>query len=440
MKQVFSLVALLVSLCLIRPAVAGLFQNAIYLDDNNFNAQVTNVDKDTIWLITFYVPWCDHCKSFAPVFDQTVNRLRADGYKINYGAIDVDANPKTGRFYNINSSPTVKVFYHNGEDIEERNYLGERDSDSLYNYCQNFYRSKNLRYSRLPADYVDGTVIDLNDDSFDDTIYSSNDIWIVKFGAPWCHHCKLMVPAEQAVAQTLGDKVRFASVDADANRGLARRFGITKLPSIKYFKAGYGKKDDSALDYTGGRSEFDLKTFGTKLWNQYIENPELFAYVPEESCMTLDDEPCDPSTHTEFDCGIEYCDDPTHNHHHHGHVPEQINGLCPEETLCVVAFLDIDQNHEQRVADLKTMATNYAGTNVSFFWLEANSYSDCEGALAISFLKNPVIAFSGSDSTFVTMHSDFNLYGLEEFIHQIEREGLSYGRQIPDGQIELLTY
>lgn len=49
------------------------------------------------------------------------------------------------------------------------------------------------------------------------------------------------------------------------------------------------------------------------------------------------------------------------------------------------------------------MATKYEDENVKFFWLERGSEIDCESALRISYLKNPVIAFTGSKTTFVTM-------------------------------------
>ena len=68
-------------------------------------------------------------------------RLRDYGYKINFGAVDLSLNPKVGRFYNIDRSPMVKIFYHNGETVEERNYLGQRYSQDVFDYCQNFYRS-----------------------------------------------------------------------------------------------------------------------------------------------------------------------------------------------------------------------------------------------------------------------------------------------------------
>lgn len=33
-------------------------------------------------------------------------------------------------------------------------------------------------------------VIELTDDTFDDSVLDSPDVWMVEFYAPWCGHCK----------------------------------------------------------------------------------------------------------------------------------------------------------------------------------------------------------------------------------------------------------
>lgn len=55
-----------------------------------------------------------------------------------------------------------------------------------------------------------------------------------------------MMPAFESVSQELGGEVRFAKVNADTNRGLARRFNIQALPTLKYYSGGYGKTEDNA--------------------------------------------------------------------------------------------------------------------------------------------------------------------------------------------------
>ena len=88
------------------------------------------------------------------------------------------------------------------------------------------------------------------------------------------------MPAYEAAALELGAKVRFAVIDVDQNKDLTRRFKITRLPELKFFQAGYASKtDEKVQDYTGGRSEYELKLFGKILRSEYDRNPELYDQV-----------------------------------------------------------------------------------------------------------------------------------------------------------------
>ena len=49
-------------------------------------------------------------------------------------------------------------------------------------------------------------VIDLNPNNFQRYVIQSEEIWIVEFYAPWCGHCKSLVPEYQKAAKAL--KVR----------------------------------------------------------------------------------------------------------------------------------------------------------------------------------------------------------------------------------------
>ena len=92
----------------------------------------------------------------------------------------------------------------------------------------------------------------------------------------------------------MGSKVRFAVVNADANRSLARRFAIRMLPAIKYYDAGYGKTDESAKEYTDSRSAEDLLSFANKLRKKYDDDPSQYVYVPNKNNIVQDLEPKEP--------------------------------------------------------------------------------------------------------------------------------------------------
>ncbi len=59
---------------------------------------------------------------------------------------------------------------------------------------------------------------------------------VVDFWAEWCKPCKQLTPVlEEAVE---GREVVLATVDIEANKGLAREYGIAGIPAVKAFKDG----------------------------------------------------------------------------------------------------------------------------------------------------------------------------------------------------------
>ena len=187
----------------------------------------------------------------------------------------------------------VKIFHIKDSVWTPTDYEGSGDISSIKDFCVEFYRGTNQPYSNLPDEFTEGDMIYLDANNFDDIVYSSNEIWMIKFSAPWCYHCNLMKPDWSRAAREMGSKVRFAVVNADANRSLARRFSVRMLPAIKYYDAGYGKTDESAKDYTDSRKAEDLLRFANKLRKKYDDDPSQYVYVPKYD-MVEELEPKEP--------------------------------------------------------------------------------------------------------------------------------------------------
>ena len=159
------------------------------------------------------------------------------------------------------------------------------DDDGVRDFCTHEYRAANIPYSAIPEGYGDDEIVHLDDDNFDEVIGNSNEIWMIKFGAPWCYHCNVAKPHWAKAAKELQGKVRFAMIDADKNRGLAKRFKISKLPTLRYYNAGYDKTDESALPYTGKREEKPIIEFARGLHNEYLADPSKFAHPKVEEVV-----------------------------------------------------------------------------------------------------------------------------------------------------------
>merc|ERR1711871_279061 len=53
-------------------------------------------------------------------------------------------------------------------------------------------------------------VVQLDDDNFEEQVMDSNDMWMVAFTAPWCGHCKNLMPHWEKASGELKGIVQFA--------------------------------------------------------------------------------------------------------------------------------------------------------------------------------------------------------------------------------------
>lgn len=60
------------------------------------------------WLITFYAPWCGHCRRLEPVMDE-VAKYYKDKLIINIARIDATRFIKAANHFDIKAYPTIKL-------------------------------------------------------------------------------------------------------------------------------------------------------------------------------------------------------------------------------------------------------------------------------------------------------------------------------------------
>jgi len=104
-------------------------------------------------------------------------------------------------------------------------------------------------FALFATSYADSEVIVLDDDNFDTEIVKHEYV-LVEFYAPWCGHCKALVPEYEKAAIDLKGKGAgvLAKIDADSNKKTGGRFKVQGFPTLKLFRNGKEYKD-----YDGGR-------------------------------------------------------------------------------------------------------------------------------------------------------------------------------------------
>lgn len=91
---------------------------------------------------------------------------------------------------------------------------------------------------------TEARVVVLNDQNFDPfltQIKEENAVAMIEFYAPWCPHCKQLIPEYEKAAKSvegLTPKIYLAKYDCDAHTEMKKRYEVRGYPSLKIWRVG----------------------------------------------------------------------------------------------------------------------------------------------------------------------------------------------------------
>ncbi len=78
--------------------------------------------------------------------------------------------------------------------------------------------------------------VHISDANFDRFI-AEHPVVLVDFWAEWCHPCRMLAPAIDALANDIPG-IAVGKLNVDENRDTAIKYGIMSIPTLLYFKDG----------------------------------------------------------------------------------------------------------------------------------------------------------------------------------------------------------
>ncbi|ORC84114.1 putative protein disulfide isomerase [Trypanosoma theileri] len=138
-------------------------------------------------------------------------------------------------------------------------------------------------------------VVTLLDDTFDAYVFPKEErvkpqAWFIFFYAPWCAHCKSLLPQFTNVSRLLRESglphAKFALVNAVKNKALASRFNVETYPTFVYTTG----KEKQWYKFNGGYSADSFAQFTVYLqrgvdagsFADIVSDPRTFMQVEKE--------------------------------------------------------------------------------------------------------------------------------------------------------------
>jgi len=232
--------------------------NVIDLTPDNFDKEILKSGKPA--LVEFFAPWCGHCKTLAPVYEELADSLASQKDKVTIAKVDADNHKSLGKRFGVSGFPTLKWF--DGKSADPIPYESGRDLEALQAFVKEKVSGLKLKAKREAP----SNVVVLSDANFDKIVHDEKKDVLVEFYAPWCGHCKNLAPIYEKLAKNFASEsnIVIAKLDADSPSGKAsaEKYGISGFPTLKWFPKGSAAKEP--IPYESGRTEEALTQFINK--------------------------------------------------------------------------------------------------------------------------------------------------------------------------------
>merc|ERR1719347_979162 len=134
------------------------------------------------------------------------------------------------------------------------------DADTISSFVQDFMDNKltpHLMTEEVPEDWDKNPVKVLVGKNFKEVALNPEKNVLVEFYAPWCGHCKQLVPTWDKLGEKYADHASIVIAKMDSTANELEEVKVQGFPTIKLFKKG----SNEIVDYNGERTEAGFVKF-----------------------------------------------------------------------------------------------------------------------------------------------------------------------------------
>ena len=171
--------------------------------------------------------------------------------------------------------PSVRIL-ETRKGVEKYIMEGNIDEKNILNFIDEWEQGKlklNLKSQEEPKDNSGDIFVVVGKTFQKEVIDNDKDVMIV-FYAPWCGHCKQLLPKyEEAAKKLKGKNPKIVLAKMDATENEIDSVTITGYPTIKFYPGN--KKESKPIDFNGERTtEGIIKFIQTNAYNKVILDEE----------------------------------------------------------------------------------------------------------------------------------------------------------------------